>query len=129
MCWALVGVSLGHKHRCPTPSSPQPPQLTHKQPTNNPQHTKQPGGILGVLPAVQLHNPSKAAAYLLPFCAVSALTMGAFAALYGGLTHRLGLKVQNLDFGLRVFSALLSVAVGVAWIWLSATGRLAEVFG
>ena len=82
-----------------------------------------------MLPAVQLHDTRKASAYLLTFCAVSALTMGGFAAVYGGVTHRLGLKVQNLDFGLRVFSALLSVAVGVLWVWLSATGRMEEVLG
>ena len=101
-----------------------------------------PGGILGVLPAVQLHDWGKSSLYLGTFCILSSLTMGAFAALYGGVTYGLGRKVserdggekgrkraEKLDFGLKVFSALLSVVVGVLWVALTATGKMEEVFG
>jgi hypothetical protein len=101
-----------------------------------------PGGILGVLPAVQLRDWSKSSLYLGTFCVLSSLTMGAFAALYGGLTYGLGKKMserdgwergrkraEKLDFGLKVFSALLSVTVGVLWLVLTATGKMEEVFG
>lgn len=40
-----------------------------------------PGGILGVLPAVQLHNWAKAMTYLFTFCIMSILAMGFFGAL------------------------------------------------
>jgi len=101
-----------------------------------------PGGILGVLPAVQLRDWRKSSLYLGTFCILSSLTMGAFAALYGGLTYGLGKKVserdggekgrksaEKLNFGLKVFSALLSVVVGVLWLALTATGKMGEVFG
>jgi len=35
----------------------------------------------------------------------------------------------KLDFGLKLFSALLSVVVGVLWLALTATGKMGEVFG
>ena len=100
-----------------------------------------PGGNLGVLPAVQLHDWGKSSLYLGTFCVLSSLTMGAFAALYGGVTYGLGKvserdggkkgkeRAEKLDFGLKVFSALLSVVVGVLWLALTATGKMKEVFG
>jgi len=45
-----------------------------------------PGGVLGVVPAIQLHDAGLAACYLLSFCASSTLTMGTFAAAYGTFT-------------------------------------------
>lgn len=42
-----------------------------------------PGGVLGVIPAVQLHNVGLATIYLTTFCISSTLTMGLFATLYG----------------------------------------------
>ena len=101
-----------------------------------------PGGILGVLPAVQLRDWGKSSLYLGTFCVLSCLTMGAFAAVYGGVTYGLGKRVsgrdggekdrkraERLDFGLKIFSALLSVAVGVLWLALIGTGKMGEVFG
>lgn len=101
-----------------------------------------PGGILGVLPAVQLRDWGKSSLYLGTFCVMSSLTMGAFAAVYGGVTYGLGKKVserdggekgkkraERLDFSLKIFSAMLSVVVGVLWLALTATGKMAEVFG
>lgn len=99
-----------------------------------------PGGILGVLPAVQLRDWSKSSLYLATFCIISSVTMGVFAAIYGGITHGLGKRMgehdkksgkqraEKLEFGLKIFSALLSFVVGVLWIVLSATGKMGEVF-
>eukprot|EP00802_Teleaulax_amphioxeia_P008207 Tamp_08215.p1 GENE.Tamp_08215~~Tamp_08215.p1 ORF type:complete len:372 (+),score=32.91 Tamp_08215:390-1505(+) len=49
-----------------------------------------PGGVLGVLPAVSMHDNFKSACYLGTFCLVSILTMGVLAALWGELTLRAG---------------------------------------
>ena len=48
-----------------------------------------PGGVLGVIPAVQLHDAKLATIYLSFFCLSSTLTMGLFAALYGSCSTRL----------------------------------------
>ena len=45
-----------------------------------------PGGVLGVVPAIQLHNAGLAACYLFSFCTSSTLTMGTFASAYGTFT-------------------------------------------
>ncbi|CAH0478251.1 unnamed protein product [Peronospora belbahrii] len=66
-----------------------------------------PGGILGVLPAVGLHDTVKSFTYLGSFCLTSIITMGAFAAGYGEATGRLG----------------------ILWLVLAAIGKLQEVFG
>ena len=87
-----------------------------------------PGGILGVLPAVQLRDGSKASLYLFVFCFTSILVMGCFAAFYGGLTQRLGITITQLAFYLRILSSFLSIAVGILWITLSALGIMEEVF-
>ena len=49
-----------------------------------------PGGILGVLPAVELHDAVLSTAYLSSFCLTSILAMGIFAAVYGEITARIG---------------------------------------
>jgi len=49
-----------------------------------------PGGVLGVLPAVELHAWDKALLYLASFCLTSILVMGAFAGLWGEMSYRLG---------------------------------------
>eukprot|EP00522_Entomoneis_paludosa_P008208 CAMPEP_0172454656 /NCGR_PEP_ID=MMETSP1065-20121228/11579_1 /TAXON_ID=265537 /ORGANISM="Amphiprora paludosa, Strain CCMP125" /LENGTH=324 /DNA_ID=CAMNT_0013207017 /DNA_START=97 /DNA_END=1068 /DNA_ORIENTATION=+ len=48
-----------------------------------------PGGVLGVIPAVQLHSVRLATLYLFFFCFTSTMTMGIFAALYGTCSSRL----------------------------------------
>ena len=53
-----------------------------------------PGGVLGVLPAVELHDKTLAATYLASFCGTSILIMGTFAAGYGELTARVGYRLQ-----------------------------------
>ena len=88
-----------------------------------------PGGILGVLPAVQLNDWSLSSAYLSAFCLSSVLAMGSFAALYGEATARLSSGKERTKWVLLTFSAALSVVVGVLWLVLCSTGQLEAVFG
>ena len=86
-----------------------------------------PGGVLGVLPAVQLHNWRLAACYLLTFCSVSILTMGGFAGLYGTLSSYIS-KGNNIEYKVEMFSSGLSLFVGVLWLFLLSIGQLHNVF-
>ncbi|KAG6623888.1 protein phosphatase 2C 10 [Phytophthora cinnamomi] len=88
-----------------------------------------PGGILGVLPAVGLHDTVKSCTYLGSFCVTSIATMGVFAAAYGEATGRLGERSELLAFRISIFSSMLSVIVGVLWLVLAAVGKLQEFFG
>ncbi|OWZ18784.1 hypothetical protein PHMEG_0007067 [Phytophthora megakarya] len=88
-----------------------------------------PGGILGVLPAVGLHDTVKSCTYLGSFCVTSIATMGLFAAAYGEATGRLGERSELLAFRISIFSSMLSVIVGVLWLVLAAIGKLQEIFG
>jgi len=47
-----------------------------------------------------------------------------FAGLYGALTSCVSMSGEKLTFILRIFSALLSIGVGVAWVVLTAEGLL-----
>lgn len=87
-----------------------------------------PGAILGVLPAVALRRSSPLAfGYFAGFCVATVATMGAFAAAYGEVTSRLGdAHGTRLRLALLRVSAGACLAVGVAWIALSASGRGAE---
>ena len=49
-----------------------------------------PGGILGVLPAVEMQHWQSSTLYLGTFIITSTLSMGLFAACYGEFTRRLG---------------------------------------
>ena len=86
-----------------------------------------PGAVLGVLPAVALRRSSLVFGYFAGFCVATVATMGAFAASYGEVTSRLGdahgARVRSV---LRYVSAGACLAVGAAWIALSASGRGAE---
>ncbi|GAB9475851.1 hypothetical protein Gpo141_00012928 [Globisporangium polare] len=88
-----------------------------------------PGGILGVLPAVGLHDTLKSVVYLGSFCLTSIATMGVFAAVYGEATGRLGERSEMMAFRISIFSSMLSVIVGVLWLVLAAAGKLQQVFG
>jgi len=87
-----------------------------------------PGGVLGVLPAARLHSWPKASLYLATFCLTSTLIMGLFAAVYGECTSRLG-STAKIEFRLELFSASLSIIVGVLWMALIIAGKLDVVFG
>merc|ERR1712129_473211 len=81
-----------------------------------------PGGVLGVMPAVQLHNILLSSLYLGTFCITSILVMGMFAGLYGSCTHSLS-TTFDIQFSLELFSALLCLAVGVLVCVLILTGK------
>jgi hypothetical protein len=87
-----------------------------------------PGGVLGVLPAVEMQNWKSSSLYLASFVFASTASMGAFAALYGELTKRIGATQYSLEFALRAFSSAMSVIVGVIWVVLSVLGRLDQIF-
>lgn len=89
-----------------------------------------PGGVLGVIPAVQLHNWKLAIVYLGSFCVSSTLTMGCFATLYSFLSSRIG-GTQNpiRMFWIECISACLSILVGITWITLLSLGLMEAVFG
>ena len=88
-----------------------------------------PGGVLGVLPAVQLHNGVLASIYLLTFCAVSTLTMGTFAALYGTFSSYISAGSETvMTYKVEIFLSGLSVFVGVMWLFLLSIGRLHDIF-
>ncbi len=86
-----------------------------------------PGGVLGVVPAVQLHDWRLAAIYLSSFCLSSTLTMGCFASFYGMCSAGLGRRT-NLEFQIHMFSASLSILVGITWLVLLSMGKLEDVF-
>lgn len=87
-----------------------------------------PGGILGVLPAVEMQCWQSAFIYLGSFVVSSTVSMGAFAALYGEVTKRLSATADCMELGLGVFSASMSVIVGLVWVVLSVLGKLDEFF-
>ncbi|GAB9473320.1 hypothetical protein Gpo141_00010474 [Globisporangium polare] len=87
------------------------------------------GGVLGVLPAVILNDWAKSTAYLLSFCIASIFIMGVFAASYGEITGRLSKFSESLLYRIGIFSACVSLTVGVTWIILVSTGQLDAVFG
>jgi hypothetical protein len=87
-----------------------------------------PGGILGVLPAVEMQNWRYSCVYLGSFILSSTISMGSFAALYGELTRRLGATAESVELGLSVFSAAMSIIVGTTWLVLSILGKLDSLF-
>ena len=86
-----------------------------------------PAGVLAVIPAVQLHDSVLATLYLSSFCVSSTLTMGCFASVYGSCSKGFGRRTQ-LEFQIHLFSASLSIIVGVTWLVLLAMGKLEDFF-
>lgn len=86
-----------------------------------------PGGVLGVIPAVQLHDWKLATLYLSCFCVSSTLTMGCFASFYGMCSSGVGRRTK-LEFQIHLFSASLCILVGITWLVLLAVGKLEDVF-
>ena len=89
-----------------------------------------PGGVLGVIPAVQLQDWKLATVYLTCFCVSSTCTMGCFATLYGICSSRLVGNAADTrrEFQIECFSACLSILVGITWLTLLAMGKLEDVF-
>lgn len=87
-----------------------------------------PGGILGVLPAVEMQKWTSSVLYLGSFIIASTLSMGTFAAMYGEGTRRLGATTEMMELGLSVFSSGMSIVVGVIWFVFSVLGKLDDFF-
>ena len=87
-----------------------------------------PGGVLGVLPAVALHDPVKSGSYLASFFVSSIICMGIFAAIYGEATARCA-SSRRVRFYVNLTSASLSLLVGITWIVLLSLGKLEDIFG
>ena len=86
-----------------------------------------PGGVLGVIPAVQLHDWKLATIYLGCFCISSTITMGCFACFYGLFSSTVGRRT-HLEFHIHCFSSSLSILVGITWLVLLSLGKLEDVF-
>lgn len=87
-----------------------------------------PGGVLGVVPAVKLHNAWHSVVYLGSFCVSSIVTMGCFAATYGIMSAKWSSNNESLAYRMEVFSASLSIVVGSLWLILLYFGILDEIF-
>jgi len=94
-----------------------------------------PGGVLGIIPAVQMQDVGLAMTYLGTFCITSTLVMGGFASFYGKMCYWMAEgEDKNMDsrmnrvFLVEIGSACLSVIVGIVWLTLLAVGELNEVF-
>lgn len=87
-----------------------------------------PGGVLGVIPAIKLHNVVHSVVYLGSFCTSSILVMGCVAAGYGCLSARYTQHNDLLTYRVEVVSAFCSVLVGITWLLLLYLGILDEVF-
>jgi len=86
-----------------------------------------PGGVLAVIPAVQLHNWILATLFLSCFCLSSTVTMGCFACFYGSCSRGVGKRTQ-LEFQIHLFSSSFSILVGITWLVLLGMGKLDDVF-
>jgi hypothetical protein len=86
-----------------------------------------PGGVLGVLPAIQLHNVRLATLYLSCFCISSIITMGLFAIVYAHFSHSIA-NTPNRAYIVEVVSAWFSVLVGILWLVLLYQGTLDSIF-
>jgi hypothetical protein len=87
-----------------------------------------PGGMLGVVPAVEMKSLYSSILYITSFTISSTLCMGLFAAVFGEMTRRAGSTSGLIELLLNIFSSLLSIAVGATWLVLSSTGKLEKLF-
>ena len=92
-----------------------------------------PGGVLGVVPAVQLRDWRFSALYLGTFCVSSTFVMGCFAALYGTCSDSISKSTDGNSgewkrLGIEFFSAGLSILVGIVWLTLLSVGKLHDFF-
>lgn len=88
-----------------------------------------PGGVLAVLPTVEMTRWQSACIYLGSFVLASTISMGAFAATFGEVTRRIGARAESVEAGLRLFSSFAAVVVGAVWLTLSILGRLSDLMG
>jgi hypothetical protein len=86
-----------------------------------------PGGVLGVIPAVQIRDAKLSTLYLGTFCLASTVTMGCFASLYGVVSTLVGRR-NGWEFRVECVSACMSILVGITWLILVGLGKLDDVF-
>ena len=82
-----------------------------------------PGGVLAIVPASYYSTKIEAIAYILLFIVSSTAAMGAIAYGYGRFTSKWvtnSLNKQQQETKLKLISAIISVLVGVVWIFLTA---------
>lgn len=87
-----------------------------------------PGGVLGVIPTVQLHDAWLASLYLGTFCVTSIIVMAIYATAYGSCTSYASTNNPQNKYNIEIFSASLSLLVGLLWIILVLTGQMDRVF-
>jgi len=82
--------------------------------------------VVWVLPVLQMRAVLDAVAYLGAFVLTSTIVMGLFAAAWGSATRGRADMTRYLEMA----TSLLSLAIGIAWLVLLASGQLEEsVFG
>lgn len=82
-----------------------------------------PGGVLAIVPASYYSTKIEAIAYILLFIVSSTAAMGAIAYGYGRFTSSWvtnSLNKQQQETKLKLISAIISVIVGIVWIFLTA---------
>ncbi|KAF4691987.1 hypothetical protein FOZ60_014312 [Perkinsus olseni] len=80
-----------------------------------------PGGMLAIVPATYYDTAGEAYGYIGTFFVASTMMMGIVAAVYG--------EGELLNRSGYFASCGASIAVGIAWIVLNATGALQKLFG
>ena len=90
------------------------------------------GSVLGVVPASEIFDPAKAAAYLGAFCVTSSLAMGGFAHFFSGFANWLAGRPDTRRYGSRVFlveagTGLFSLIVGAIWLIMISAGRIEDI--
>lgn len=99
-----------------------------------------PGSVLGVVPAIQIHNIGRGFLYLGIFCITSTLVMGTFAALYGIISSTISRRCTSCctwkrypylttAIYIEIFSCFCSFFVGVFFIVLQATHSMDQILG
>ncbi|KAF4710331.1 hypothetical protein FOZ63_002317, partial [Perkinsus olseni] len=94
-----------------------------------------PGGMLAIVPATYYDTAGEAYGYIGTFFVASTMMMGVVAAVYGEVTYRVASRSVDDGGSLRVVKIVYfascgaSMAVGIAWIVLNATGTLQKLFG
>ena len=83
--------------------------------------------VFGVMVAIKLNNWLLSGVYLALFFLSTIFMMGFYAVFYGYITRYLVEKCSNskstCEFGVRLFSASLSIFIGVLWLSLIIAGK------
>jgi hypothetical protein len=87
-----------------------------------------PGAVLGLLPALALHNVTKSSIYLSSFCVASIIIMGTYAATWSNITNAIGnqTNIDKYNYYLIIITSSFSLTVGIVWLVLSCTGGISQ---